>query len=301
MPALDDLNRRFGIADTVRFEELSDGFIVARVSNAFGTAAIALQGAHVMTWQPRGQQPIIWLSDHAKFAPGKSIRGGVPVCWPWFGPHATEPKFPGHGFARTVPWELIETKALPDGRTRLVFEIIQNDTTRAQWPHPSRARNIITVGQELEVRLVTTNTGTESFQLGQALHTYFQVGDIRKVTLHGLDGCEFIDKVADGARKKQQGPATFTQETDRIYLGTHGYCEIRDPALSRSILLTATGSRSTVVWNPWIEKANKMGDFGPDGYLNMVCVETANAAEDVVVLKPDQEHVMAVQYRLVPL
>src|SRR5271156_46096 len=100
----DDLNRRFGIADFLRFEKLSSGFIVARVSNTFGTASIALQGAHAMTWQPRGQQPIIWLSDQAKFAPGKSIRGGVPVCWPWFGPHVTEPKFPGHGFARTVPW-----------------------------------------------------------------------------------------------------------------------------------------------------------------------------------------------------
>ncbi len=301
MPALDELNRRFGIVDTLRFEELSSGFIVARVSNAFGTASIALQGAHVMTWQPRGQQPVIWLSEQAKFAPGKSIRGGVPVCWPWFGPHATDPKFPGHGFARTVPWELIDIEALPDGRMHLVFEIIQNDATRAQWPHPSRARSIITVGQELEVQLVTTNTGTEPFQLGQALHTYFQVGDIRQVTLHGFDGCEYIDKVADGARKQQQGPVTFTQETDRIYLDTYGYCEIRDPVLNRSILITATGSRSTVVWNPWTEKAEKMGDLGPDGYLKMVCVETANAAEDVVVLKPNQEHVMAAQCRLLPV
>ncbi len=300
MPALNDLNHRFGIADTLHFEELSSGFIVARVSNAFGTASIALQGAHVMTWQPRGQQPVIWLSEQAKFAVGKSIRGGVPVCWPWFGPHATEPKFPGHGFARTVPWELIETKALPDGRTRLAFEIIQSEATRAQWPHPSRARNIITVGPELEVQLATVNTGDKPFELGQALHTYFEVGDVRKVTLHGFSGCEYIDKVAVGARKQQQGPVNFTQETDRIYLGTHGYCEIRDPVLNRSLLVTATGSRSTVVWNPWTEVANRMGDLGPDGHFKMVCVETSNAAADVVVLKPNQEHVMAAQYRLLP-
>jgi glucose-6-phosphate 1-epimerase len=301
MSALDDLNRRFGIADTLHFEELSSGFIVVRVVNTFGAAKIALQGAHVMTWQPRGQRPVIWLSEQAKFALGKSIRGGVPVCWPWFGPHATEAKFPGHGFARTVPWELIEAKALPDGRTQLVFEIVQSDATRAQWPHPSRARNIVTIGQELEVQLATTNIGDKSFELGQALHTYFQVGDIRQVTLHGFDNCDYIDKVADGARKRQQGLVSFTEETDRIYLGTHGYCEIRDPAMHRSILVTATGSRSTVVWNPWIEKASKMGDFGPDGPFKMVCVETANAAADVVVLKPNQEHIMAAQYRVLPV
>ena len=301
MPLSDELNRRFGIAGTVHFEELGDGMVAALVANGFGAATVALQGAHVTTYQPHGQQPLIWLSDHAKFAPGKSVRGGVPVCWPWFGPHATEAAFPGHGFARTVPWELVETAVLPDGRTRLVFEIIQNDATRVQWPYPSRLRNIITIGQELEVQLATSNIGGESFQLGQALHTYFQVGDIRQVTLHGFDGCEFIDKVEGGARKKQQGPVTFTQETDRIYLGTPGYCEIRDPAMSRSILVTATGSRSTVVWNPWAEKAAKMGDFGEEGYLNMVCVEIANAAEDVVVLKPGQEHLMTAQYRLLPL
>jgi len=300
MIAADELNRRFGIAGTVHFEELGNGMVAALVSNPLGAATIVLQGAHVTTYQSHGRQPLIWLSDDARFAPGKSIRGGVPVCWPWFGPHATEPKFPGHGFARTMPWELIEAAALPDGRTRLVFEIIQNDATRAQWPYPSRARNIITVGQELEVQLATANTGGETFQLGQALHTYFQVGDVREVTLHGFDGCEYVDKVDGGARKKQQGPVTFSRETDRIYLGTRGYCEIRDPVMGRSILVTATGSRSTVVWNPWIEKADKMGDLGKDGYLNMVCVETANAAEDVVIVKPGQEHVMAAQYRLLP-
>ncbi|HUO45085.1 MAG TPA: D-hexose-6-phosphate mutarotase [Burkholderiales bacterium] len=300
MSTLDDLNHRFGITGTLHFEEAGDNFIAARVANPLGAATIALQGAHVMTYQPRGQQPLIWLSEQARFAPGKSIRGGVPVCWPWFGPHATESGFPGHGFARTVPWQLLETRALPDGRTQLVFEIIHNDVTRAQWLHPSRVRNVITVGQELEVELATVNTGAAVFELGQALHTYFHVGDIRSVTLHGLDGCDFIDKTDGGARRKQQGPVVFNRETDRIYLGTHGYCEIRDPAMNRSIVVTATGSRSTVVWNPWTEKAAKMGDFGAEGHLNMVCVETANAAEDVVTLRPGEEHVLAAQYRLLP-
>ncbi|MBL8479465.1 MAG: D-hexose-6-phosphate mutarotase [Sterolibacteriaceae bacterium] len=297
MNALEKLNRRFGIADQLGFEELPGGLLTARIDTAFASASIALQGAHVISYQAKGHAPLIWLSPQAKFAPGKSIRGGVPVCWPWFGAHATDARFPGHGFARTAPWQLLDARVLPDGRLRLEFELIQSDATRAQWPCASTVRNSVTVGQELEVELATTNTGSTSFQLGQALHTYLVVGDIRRIDIAGLDGCEFIDKVGGTARRRQQGPVRFTQETDRIYLATRGCCAIRDPALERSILITSTGSRSTVVWNPWIEKAEKMGDFGPDGYLGMVCVETANAAEDVITLAPGATHRMTAQYR----
>lgn len=298
MSELNTLNSQFGIPGKLSFEAVG-GLVAARVTTPFATATIALQGAHVMTWQPTGQAPVIWLSKFAKFAPGKSIRGGVPVCWPWFGPHASNAQFPGHGFARTVPWQLLAAKALPDGRVRLDFELVQDEATRAQWPHDSVVRNTVTVGQELEVQLTTTNTGDKPFQLGQALHTYFEVGDIRRATVAGLEGCDYLDKVDGGARKQQQGPVAFTRETDRVYLATRGCCGIVDPALGRTILITSTGSHSTVVWNPWIEKADKMGDFGQDGYLNMVCVETANAAEDVVSLAAGETHAMTAQYRVI--
>lgn len=296
MSEIQSLTQQFGIAGRLGFEMVGE-LVAARVTTPFASATIALQGAHVMTWQPAGQQPVIWVSKLAKYAPGKSIRGGVPVCWPWFGPHAGNPQFPGHGFARTVPWALVATKALPDGRVRLEFELIQSEATRAQWPHESVVRNIVTVGEELEVELVTTNTGKMPFELGQALHTYFVVGDIRQATVAGLEGCEYLDKVS-GGRKRQQGQVTFTQETDRIYLGTHGCCGILDPVLDRTILITSTGSRSTVVWNPWTEKAAKMGDFGDEGPWRMVCVETANAADDVITLKAGETHRLAAQYRV---
>lgn len=293
-----EMNQRFGIPGKLSFEEIAEGFTVAQVRTPFAAATVALQGAHVTAYQPTGQAPVIWVSKLAKFAPGKSIRGGVPVCWPWFGPHAENPQFPGHGFARTVPWRLVAAKALPDGRVRLEFELIQTAATRAQWPHDSVVRNIVTVGQELEVELATTNTGSTPFQLGQALHTYFAVGDIRRATVAGLEGCEYLDKVDGSKRKRQEGPVVFTQETDRIYLGTRGCCGILDPDLDRTILITSIGSRSTVVWNPWIEKAEKMGDFVPDGHLGMVCVETANADEDVIALAPGETHRLAAQYRV---
>ena len=292
-----DLNRRFAIADFLNFEDIAEGFTVANVTTRHATARIALQGAHVMSYQPAGQPPLIWLSRLARFASGKSIRGGVPVCWPWFGAHASDATLPGHGFARTVPWQLLDARQLPDYRLRLEFELLQSDVTRAQWPHSSTVKNIVTIGQELEVELATTNTGSAPFELGQALHTYFEIGDIRKTTISGLDGCEYLDKVDGGASKAQHGAVSFTQETDRIYLGTRGCCEIHDPVLNRRILVTSTGSRSTVVWNPWTEKADKMGDFGSEGWTGMVCVETANAATDVVTLAPGATHRMAAQYR----
>lgn len=296
MSEIQSLNQKFGIAGKVGFE-MAGELVVARVATPRASATIALQGAHVLTWQPKGQQPVIWVSKLAKYAPGKSVRGGIPVCWPWFGPHASNPQFPGHGFARTVPWALVASKELPDGRIRLDFELVKSEATQAQWPHASIVRNIVTVGEELEVELVTTNTGKEPFQLGQALHTYFVVGDIRRATVAGLDGCEYLDKVG-GGRKRQQGQVTFTQETDRIYLGTHGCCGILDPVLDRTILITSTGSRSTIVWNPWTDKATKMGDFGDEGPWRMVCVETANAAEDVITLKAGETHRLAAQYRV---
>lgn len=298
MTEIDDLNRRFGIAGQLDFEPLPGGLAVARVSTAWASATVALQGAHVTTYRPDGQSPVIWLSDEAKFAPGKSIRGGVPVCWPWFGPHGDSPEFPAHGFARTVAWQLLEAGRLPDGRVRLVFELFPTDATRAQWPHPSIVRNAITLGQELEVELTTINTGEHPFTLGQALHTYFEVGDIGELSIAGLEGCDYLDKAAGGTRGHQRGEVTFAGETDRIYLDTHGCFQIRDRRARRVILITSTGSRSTVVWNPWIEKAEKMGDLGRKGYRNMVCVETANAAEDVIVLGAGQTHRMAVQYRV---
>ena len=296
MSEIQNLTQQFGIAGKLSFEVVGE-LVTARVTTPFASATVALQGAHVMTWQPAGQQPVIWVSKLAKYAPGKSIRGGVPVCWPWFGAHASNAQFPGHGFARTVPWALVATKALPDGRVRLEFELTQSDATRAQWPHESTVRNIITVGEELEVELVTTNTGKVPFELGQALHAYFVVGDIRQATVAGLEGCDYLDKVG-GGRKRQQGQVSFTQETDRIYLGTHGCAGILDPVMDRTILITSTGSRSTIVWNPWTEKAEKMGDFGAEGPWGMVCVETANAAEDVITLRAGETHRLAAQYRV---
>ncbi|MEK7207833.1 MAG: D-hexose-6-phosphate mutarotase [Pseudomonadota bacterium] len=295
------LNARFGVSGQVVFKQGPGGLAVVEVANSQGTATIALQGAHVMTWAPRGAQPVIWLSRAAKFAPGKSIRGGAPICWPWFGPHATESSYPGHGFARTVPWEVIEARACANGATYLVLRLVPSDATRAQWPQATPVEARITVGRTLEIDLVTRNEGTAPVTIGDALHTYFEVSDVRKTAIHGLGGCPYLDKVDGGKRKSQTGPVTIGAEVDRVYLDSTADCLIDDPGLGRRIRVHKRGSRSTVVWNPWIDKAAKMGDFGNHGYLNMVCVESTNAADDVVTLAPGGEHHLDVTYSVEPL
>jgi glucose-6-phosphate 1-epimerase len=289
---LTSLNQRFALPGHVEFKEGPGGLAVAAIANAHATATIALQGAHVMTYELRGQEPVLWLSRYAKFAPGKSIRGGVPVCWPWVGPHPDDASKPAHGFARTVLWEVLETSAAADGATRIRFGLVQTETTRAQWPHPSTAQLAVTVGTDLRVELITRNEGDKPFALGEALHTYFHISDVADVAIRGLEGCDYLDKVNGFARATQQGAIVIESEVDRIYLNTQADCLIEDRGLKRRIRIAQQGSRSTVVWNPWIEKAEKMGDFGPDGHRGMVCVETANALENTVTVAPGAEHRM---------
>ncbi len=293
---LTELNGRYAISNHVQFKEIAEGMIIAEVANQHALANIALQGAHIATFQPRGEEPVIWLSPLAKFAPGKSIRGGVPVCWPWFGAHKTDSKLPGHGYARTVPWELFETKALPDGSTFLRFGLIESDATRAQWPHASTVQLDATVGKSLRVELVTKNTGGSAFELGEALHTYFHISDVANMTIRGLEKCEYLDKVQDFARCTQKDGIVIDSEVDRVYVNTPATCVIEDRGLKRAIRIVKQGSHSTVVWNPWTEKAEKMGDFGKDGYRGMVCVESGNAFENIITLQPGETHRLVAVY-----
>jgi len=294
---LAELNNRYAIPNHVQFREGEGGLTMAEVSNAHATARIALQGAHLMTWQPHGQEPVIWLSKFAKFAPGKSIRGGVPICWPWFGPHATDSKLPGHGFARTVMWEVLETKEMPDGATYLRFALVETDATRAQWPHPCSVQIEFTIGRTLHIDLVTRNIGTQPFVLGEALHTYFHIKDVGQMSIRGLENCDYMDKAGGLSElKKQLDGIRIESEVDRVYLNTTADCLIKDRGLHRIIRIAKHGSNATVVWNPWTEKADKMGDFGPEGYRGMVCVESANALDNTATVEPGETHHLAVLY-----
>ena len=298
---LAELNQKFGIPDHLCFSAGAGGLLLAQVRNAVAQSDMALQGAHVVSFIPHGQAPLLWLSPLAQFGPGKAIRGGVPVCWPWFGAHASDASLPAHGFARTGVWEVLETRALPSGETFLRFGLPASLVPKAAWPHASSVQLEITVGTALRLVLVTHNTGQASFVLGEALHAYFHISDVASVRIDGLQGGEFLDKMADSARTRQHGPVLIERELDRVYLNTVADCLIEDPGLQRRIRIATQGAGATVVWNPWIDKATRMADLGPEGYRSMVCVETANVADNVVTVLPGEVHRMEAVYSLEPL
>jgi len=287
---IDSLNRRFGIPNHVHFSEGPSAFVIAEINNFHARVTLCLQGAQVLTFQPINQEPVLYVSKSARYVGGKSVRGGIPVCWPWFGPHASDAQKPAHGIARSSMWSIIETVALNDGATRVVLELVPVPEHRALWPHETRVQLHVSVGPSLTVELVTHNESAQPVQISEALHTYFHVSDIESVSVSGLDGCKYVDKVTGGAPAIQQQAITIHGETDRVYLNTAAECVIHDPGLHRRIHVAKTGSRSTVVWNPWTEKALKLGDMGDNGFRSMLCIESANALDDIVSVAPGKEH-----------
>lgn len=289
------LNERLGIEGEVEFRIGDHGALVAEVSNQRGSGSVAVQGAQVLTWSPTGREPVIWLSDHASFKPGKSLRGGAPVCWPWFGPHKVDPGKPAHGFARNLDWEITETARVPEG-TRILMRLVPGEEQQTLWPFQAQLTLEITMGERLRLALATENRGSDSFELTQAVHTYFHVGDIDAVRVEGLEGCDYIDKVGEEAIRRQEGPIRIDREVDRIYLGCPGDAVIVDPSLKRRIRVSKRGSGSYVVWNPWIEKSASLGDMGKEGYRKTICVETTNAAADVVSVAPGESYRLLTEY-----
>jgi len=297
-----ELNDRFSIQskDTkVHFRSAEGDIPITEVENRQATATISLQGAHLLHWVPVGQQDVIWLSDDASFATGKSIRGGIPVCWPWFGAHEEQANYPAHGFARTVMWQLEATRECSADVTQLIFKLEtsqQDGSIKKMWPWPTTLEYRMKISNTLTLELITSNNSENTFTLGQALHTYFQIDDVSKAVVKGLEDKDYLDKPDNFKRKTQAGSIQIDSEVDRIYLDTDNEVVIDDQL--RKIHISKQGSRSTVVWNPGKIVAVKMGDLGEEGYRKMLCVESANAAEDTVTLAAGKSHHLSVRYEI---
>ena len=273
----------YEIEDELWFVDIEHGFRYIEINNARAHATISTYSGQVLSYRPKSQQAdLLFVSDTAYYEDGKAIKGGIPVCWPWFGPDPENQGRPAHGFVRNRQWGVTAGESLADGSTRVVLSLADNDETREIWSHPFRLDIEITVGDALTVALVTHNTGDKSVTISQALHSYFQVGDISKVEVLGLDGTDYLDKVDDSARKTQSGPVTIDGEVDCIYTGVTGELLIDDESLGRKIHITSRGCSTAVVWNPWADTAASMGDLGDDDYRKMICVETANAGPETV-------------------
>lgn len=295
------LTEQFAGHGDVRFRHQGDGLVMIDVDNRLAQATISLQGAHLIDWRPVNADPVIWLSGQAQFSSGKAIRGGIPVCWPWFGDHADNPALPAHGFVRASPWTLQSVDTRDDGATCLLFKLETSAQSRALWPYDFELRLSVAVSSTLDMTLESTNHDSQLMTISEALHTYFNVSDVRTVEISGLDQSVYLDK-PDGFREKiQTGNIMINDEVDRVYLDTAADCIIEDPGLGRKIVISKTGSQSTVVWNPWVEKSTAMSDMDEQAYLHMLCIESANAASNRVELQPGDSHSLQVSYRVTDL
>jgi glucose-6-phosphate 1-epimerase len=296
---IDTLNRRFGRPPAVTFANSPLGGPVVTLAIDGGHVMASLIGGQVLSWVAHGRERL-WLSPSARLDTGKPVRGGVPVCWPWFGPHPVDAQKPAHGFVRTRIWEVAEV-AGDAASPSVTLSYPTDDADLLIWPHECEARLTVTLCESaaLELSLATENCGLVPMHVTAALHTYFRVTDIARARVEGLENRIFIDKLSAGARKVEPGAVRFVGEVDRIYLGDTDRIRLVDEAAGAAIEITSAGSRSAVVWNPWSAKAARLGDMGaPGAYREMVCIETANAGDDIVTVLPGERHTLRASYRI---
>ncbi len=262
-----------------QLEDLVPGYPVLTIKHPKCNGQIALHGAHVMSWCPEGAEEVLYLSPDAVYRQGKAIRGGIPLCWPWFNAHPTDSDLPSHGLVRNQFWELESTDVTDDG----VVAKLRRDN--GQWS----ALAIITIGSSLDVTLQSTNRAGDPLLVSGALHSYFSVGDVREVAIKGLEGTDYLDTVGDHTVRYQDGVIRIDQEVDRYY-DSSGSVRLEDPLKKRTILIEKKASPSTVVWNPWIEKAEALSDLPNEHYLNFVCIEAAITNDRAVSVGKGETH-----------
>ena len=292
-----ELNRVFEIPRFARVVAGNGGLPKVSITSPEATGEMYLHGAHVTSWRPAGAEEVLYVSPNSRWEDGRTIRGGVPICFPWFGDKSDDPTAPAHGFVRTKAWQLLSIEQNSEGVA--VIMVTESDAgTKRLWPADFRLVHRATFGSELILELVLTNTGTTPLRFEEALHSYYRVGDVTKARLRGLDSVHYLDKTDSNHEKAQQGDIVIAEETDRIYLNTKHALELDDPVLSRQTRITKENSLTTVVWNPWVQKVRAISDLGEGEWARMVCVETSNVSSFAVDLAPGQEHRMKATVRV---
>jgi len=287
-----ELDRRFGIPDIARVCEGDGRLARVDITSPLAHGEMYVHGAHVISWRPTGSEEVLFLSSKSRWEEGQAIRGGIPICFPWFRAKTDDPHAPAHGFVRTRSWQLgsiVETSA---GVAVTMF-IESDEQTRRCWPAEFRLVHRATFGSELTLELVCTNTGRTPLRFEEALHTYNRVADVGTVRLQGLNGARFLDNTDSNKEKTQLGDVTFASQTDNAFLSTQNAVELLDPKMGLRIRLQKANSSTTVVWNPWQEGASGLRDLGEGEWKQFLCVETSNIIGAAVTLAPAQEHTMS--------
>ena len=276
------------------------GLPMIRIASPAASAEIYLHGAQVTSWRPSGADEVLFLSRLSRWEEGRAIRGGIPICFPWFRAKADNALAPAHGVVRTRAWRL-ESLREEAGGVAVTLSVESDGTSRRWYPRDFRIEHRIKVGERLELSLAVSNTGADPMLFEQALHTYHLVGDVRQVRVDGLDGADFLDNTAGNFKQRQQGPVTYRKQTDNAYLSTAAALDLIDTSMGRCIRTTKEHSQTTVVWNPWQDGAATLADLGDEEWQTMACVEASNILESAIVLAPGASHTMKATLSLAAL
>jgi len=289
------LNESLALPGGVQIVEGNGGLPKIQIHTASAESEIYLHGAQVTAWKPAGADEVLFVSEKSHWEDGRAIRGGIPVCFPWFRAKADDPKAPAHGFVRTREWKLEALTEEPGGSICAYLSTESDATTRRWWPFEFRLEYRITVGGLLTLELRLKNTGQSALRFEEALHTYFNVGDVERVKVRGLDGAAYLDNRDGNRRRTQTGDLQLSAQTDNAFSGTSGPVGIVDEVLGRTLRTEKRNSGSTIVWNPWRDGAVSMSDFEADEWRRMLCVEGGNILDSAVLLEPQEAHTLTVE------
>ena len=287
-----ELDRRLGIPGVARVSEGNGGLTRAQIRGAFGEAEIYLHGAHLTSWKPAGHDEVLFISTTSRWEEGHAIRGGIPICFPWFRAKSDDPHAPAHGFVRTTMWQLESIMENENGIAVSMFTQ-SDENSRKWWPGEFRLVHRVRFGSELRLELVCMNTGTTPFRFEEALHTYNRISHIENARLQGLDGVSYLDNTESNKEKTQRGEVIIASPTDSAYCNTQNEVDLLDPNKKRRIRLQKEHSLSTVVWNPWSEGAARLQDLGDGEWRQFLCVEASNILDAAINLASGQEYRMA--------
>lgn len=294
---IETLNSLYSHAGYLTFKEGPNGFPIALITTPHATAAVTPYGAHLLSYRfASDSSDLLFLSENAIFKEGIPIRGGIPICWPWFGSDPEQLERPDHGLVRTRMWNIVSSNLLPDQECAITFELTDTPETYALWPHRFRLILKLTVGKQLTMELTTQNRGESPLELTQALHTYFAIGDITHTRITGLEEFTYSDKADNGHEKTKDEAIFINAEIDRVYPTDGDKIVLHDDANKRNIHIECEGSHTAVIWNPWVRGCEQKTDLTAVDYKKMVCIETANAEDDTITLLCGERHILKAVY-----
>jgi len=302
---IQQLNADFAIANHIEFVAGKGGLPCIQVNNDKASALISIYAGQVLSFKPFNQvEDLMFVSDKAYFQEGKAIKGGIPICWPWFGAapeydNILQIKRPDHGFVRNNFWSVLSVAMLKNGESKIVLEFVDSEETQAIWPFQFHLSFEIIIGDSLKLKLITRNTGNQSFSITEALHSYFNIGDVTQLKVLGLEHTEYLDKNKNFVKTYQSEAITIAAETDHIYTDKNHKLLIDDPVFKRKIEIISSGNNNIVAWNPWVKGAAAMKDLGNNDYQRFICLEVANAATNNVEILPGSEHKTTATYSII--